>query len=135
VDVKNFVKLRVDLQWIEIPKGIKSILFMNISSYAGGTNPWGTSKTGWYPQSTSDSIIEVVGLKGPTHMGMIQAGLAKGERISQGTNLFLEIASTRDAIYGQVDGEPFLIKTPVKLEVGWCGKVKMLCNESIKVKV
>jgi len=135
VDVKEFVRLWVDGNEIQIPKGIKSIVFMNIQSYAGGTNPWGGPKTGWLPQSPQDGIIEIVGLKGASHMGMVQAGLAKGERVAQGSDVKLEIVAMTNAIFGQVDGEPFLVKAPVEVKLVNYGKAKMLCNKSYKQKI
>lgn len=42
-------------------KRLQGVLFLNINSYAGGTNPWG-ARPGDHRQSFSDGWIEVVGI-------------------------------------------------------------------------
>jgi hypothetical protein len=44
-------------------KRLQGVLFLNINSYAGGTNPWGARQAaGEHKQSFSDKWIEVVGI-------------------------------------------------------------------------
>jgi hypothetical protein len=43
-------------------KKLQGVLFLNINSYAGGTNPWGARPGADHRQSFSDMWIEVVGI-------------------------------------------------------------------------
>jgi diacylglycerol kinase (ATP) len=58
--------------WVDVPlaTGIKAIVLMNLQSYAGGKNIWGTktskkdAQRGYKPPASDDGLIEVCSLGG-----------------------------------------------------------------------
>lgn len=54
-----------------------AVVVLNIPSYAGGTDLWGTDKKDMN-QTVSDCKFEVVGIRGVTHMGLMQGKVSKG---------------------------------------------------------
>lgn len=68
---------------------------MNIPSYGGGRNPFGFKKKSkrFQPQSFSDGLIEVVGLKGGLHSAMVMAKAPKlhGRRLAQVAEVIIEL--------------------------------------------
>mmetsp|Transcript_16169 Transcript_16169/g.63046 ORF Transcript_16169/g.63046 Transcript_16169/m.63046 type:complete len:581 (-) Transcript_16169:57-1799(-) len=103
------VQVVVDQEPAEFDTGLEGIVFLNIQSYAGGTDLWGKvseSDEKRRPGRMDDGSLEVVGLRGVTHMLGMQAGLVGGERITQGS----EIVLTGAAMDVQVDGEPMHVE-------------------------
>jgi len=86
---------------------LEALVVLNINSYAGGTDIWGTSPPEFMPPSFNDFLLEVVGLGGIAHMSRIQAGIDKGTRLAQ--TAYIRIRNPRP-IAVQVDGEPWMQK-------------------------
>ncbi|XP_054717754.1 eye-specific diacylglycerol kinase-like [Uloborus diversus] len=81
---------------------VHSILFLNISSYGGGTKPWGASGMPQFQTpATDDGLIEVIGLT-TYQLPLLQAG-GHGNPIAQCKRARLVTSCT---IPVQVDGEP-----------------------------
>ncbi|CAF0919439.1 unnamed protein product, partial [Didymodactylos carnosus] len=93
-----------------------AICFLNIASYAAGTNPWqGVYDRLWCArsapdddrfreQSCSDGYLEIIGFK---HFELARIRLGRrGHRIAQGSEIKLTII--RD-LPMEIDGEPFLL--------------------------
>jgi len=80
-------------------------------------------------QAIDDGMFEVVGLRGAFHMGKIQSGIAKGEKLAQGRRIEITVVSEIEA---QVDGEPFIIP-PSKIVVEHHNKAPVVIN-SLKDK-
>eukprot|EP01125_Pyxidicula_operculata_P013293 TRINITY_DN4397_c0_g1_i1.p1 TRINITY_DN4397_c0_g1~~TRINITY_DN4397_c0_g1_i1.p1 ORF type:complete len:369 (-),score=52.73 TRINITY_DN4397_c0_g1_i1:420-1526(-) len=124
--------LHVDGKIVDIPQIVMSVIFLNIPSYAAGTNPWGppTRKTTTYqnpiPQSVCDRHIEVIGVKGAAHVGRIIAGLSQGIRLAQGTDVKIDLLIP---LHAQVDGEPFLLPS-CRLHFKHHNQAQMLYNET-----
>uniref|UniRef100_A0A6B2LA98 Diacylglycerol kinase n=1 Tax=Arcella intermedia TaxID=1963864 RepID=A0A6B2LA98_9EUKA len=125
-DVKEYASLQVDGKEVPLSKGIRSLLFLNIPSYASGSNPWGGSLGSWARQDYSDGVLEVIGLKGAKQMALIQAGLAKGERIAQGASATLKVFDDAETIYAQTDGEPWALPLQCTLQLAHSGQSPML---------
>eukprot|EP00731_Ephydatia_muelleri_P029976 Em0021g499a len=87
---------------------IETLCFLNIPSYAAGTNPWGNPSTedkSISPQVIDDGMIEVVGFWA-TSMAMLQVGLGHGVRIAQCQHVKM---TTTKCIPVQVDGEACML--------------------------
>lgn len=83
-DLNRLVSLEVDGRKIDMPQ-IEGIIILNIQSWAGGSNPWGSEKDDQFQKSTHyDGMLEVVGIKGVLHMGQISGGLTGAIRVAQG---------------------------------------------------
>lgn len=106
------VKLVVDGKVTDVDPTLEGLVLLNIQSYAAGTDLWGkvsaeeAAQGKWQPGQMDDMKLEVVGMRGVTHMLGMQAGLVGGERITQGT----EIVLTGAAMDVQVDGEPMHVE-------------------------
>jgi len=102
---------------------------LNIPSYGGGADLWGKEKKNFKKQAIDDGIFEVVGIRGAFHMGKIQSGMAKGEKLAQGRRVEITVVSEIEA---QVDGEPFIIP-PSKIVVEHHNQAPVVIN-SLKDK-
>ena len=92
----NF-SINVDGQEIDVSKheGLECVVFLNIPSYAGGTNLWGNIQEGdsWSPCSMNDGKLEVIGLNNAAHLVGLQTGLVHGVKLAQGSNITFEVGS------------------------------------------
>jgi diacylglycerol kinase (ATP) len=119
------VTLHIDGKEIPIPKKIKGLVVMNVRTY-GGAKCWRQkdkkqkSPTNsaslqaitegsdqpmpeFSPPALDDGKLEVVGIKGVTHLGAIQTGLTSAKKLGQGRRVGLTLHSS---LASQVDGEP-----------------------------
>eukprot|EP00879_Flechtneria_rotunda_P000260 GHRR01000343.1.p1 GENE.GHRR01000343.1~~GHRR01000343.1.p1 ORF type:complete len:522 (+),score=199.12 GHRR01000343.1:793-2358(+) len=135
---------------LAIPSGIKALVLLNLQSYGGGRNIWGSSKgkKGWNKPSSSDGLLEVVGFTHGYHalavMGS-RAKLAHGVRLAQVAGIRLSLRDSHPRpdgeggeVFMQLDGEPWQQKVPagregeqVMLEVVHWGTSKVLANVSV----
>lgn len=106
-----------------IPEKTQGFVVLNISSYAGGCDLWGTTRDAEYgPQAPDDGLLEVIGVRGTAHLGLVQSGMSKGERLGQTSSVQIVVTAT---IAAQVDGEPFEIP-PSTIEISYKNTVPML---------
>eukprot|EP00052_Salpingoeca_macrocollata_P015685 m.125202 g.125202 ORF g.125202 m.125202 type:complete len:1071 (-) comp19772_c0_seq1:251-3463(-) len=104
-NLQRRVELYCDSKRIELPKS-QGIVVLNISSYMGGTNFWGTKQEDRFrPQEMDDGILEVVTVKGSTQMAAVKAipGI-QPTRIAQAKEVVIVIRGV-EPIPIQVDGE------------------------------
>eukprot|EP01117_Protostelium_nocturnum_P004948 TRINITY_DN1791_c1_g1_i1.p1 TRINITY_DN1791_c1_g1~~TRINITY_DN1791_c1_g1_i1.p1 ORF type:complete len:460 (+),score=181.80 TRINITY_DN1791_c1_g1_i1:109-1488(+) len=102
---KGEVELIIDGKNIDIPNSTEGICVLNLDSYMGGANMWGSSKSKRFqPQSTSDGLIEVVAIDSSFHLGAIKSKLSSGKRLGQGKKVEMKL---NVKIPTQVDGEPW----------------------------
>ncbi|XP_074039170.1 retinal degeneration A isoform X2 [Leptinotarsa decemlineata] len=123
-DLADFVTLECDGQ--NITQKLKelrvhAIVFLNISSYGGGTRPWNRSLGGIEP-STEDGLIEVVGLT-TYQLPLLQAG-GHGTCITQCRSAKIITSKT---IPMQVDGEACKL-TPSVITLTHLNKAPMLAK-------
>ena len=86
-------------------KQFEGIICLNISSWGGGTAPWGAKKEKRFVEPAhDDKLIEVFGVSGMLHMSNIAGHLTVGTRIGQYSSV--KFTLTDDAVV-QMDGEPF----------------------------
>jgi len=140
------VHLEVDGLPVPVPDDIEGLMLLNISSYMGGVNLWtcgrssaepndfadsggapppwqyGQQLPGDVPQSMSDGILEVVAVYGTWHLGQLQVGLSKAERLARGRHIRLVMSGTLPM---QIDGEPWM-QGPCQMDIHCKGQAFML---------
>ncbi|CAG9863768.1 unnamed protein product [Phyllotreta striolata] len=123
-DLADFVTLECDGQDIT-PKlkelRVHAIVFLNISSYGGGTHPWNRSMGNNEP-STDDALIEVLGLT-TYQLPLLQAG-GHGTCITQCRSAKIVTSKT---IPMQVDGEACKL-APSVIKMSHLNKAPMLAK-------
>jgi len=123
-DLKDFIQLECDgVSYTDTirTKGYHCILFLNISRYSGGTNPWGAYQdTNFQVQSMNDGRMEVVGFY-TSNLAKVHLGIG-GDRICQAKHIKL-ITSTYIPI--QIDGEPAKL-CPSVIELNLKNQANML---------
>ena len=124
-DLSQNAKLICDDKEIAIPPGIRGLVVLNINSYAGGVTLWnpemiplnsyadvrrGDSVLGevkWGSARCDDGVLEVMGVYGVRHLGLIKSGIGKAVPLCQGKKLSFQFDNL---IPMQVDGEPFMVR-------------------------
>eukprot|EP00917_Polyrhabdina_sp_WS-2016_P024463 GHVP01052943.1.p1 GENE.GHVP01052943.1~~GHVP01052943.1.p1 ORF type:complete len:566 (+),score=95.49 GHVP01052943.1:1028-2725(+) len=81
----------------------------------------------WLPQSYSDGIIEVVGVRNIYHLGQAQVGIQDPIKLCQGQRIKIEIPVP---VPVQLDGEP-IIAEPCFLEVSLCRRTFALAPNEL----
>ena len=77
--------MQVDGKHIELKEKLEGIIILNIMSWGSGANPWGVEREDQFSKPNHwDGMLEVVGVKGVTHLGQIQSGVSSASRIAQG---------------------------------------------------
>jgi len=118
--------LEVDDQPIAISSRFMAVVILNIPSYAGGTDLWGTEGNHGL-QTVCDGKFEVVGVRGISHMGLMQSKISSGgEHITQGSKVRLILMSPM-AI--QIDGEAWM-KPASEIIIYHQNVAKLLLNKS-----
>lgn len=107
--------LCVDDKLIHLPRNLQAILFLNIPSYAAGSQPWGCPGKEKPSDLEAEVIVddmfvddhqfEVIGFRSLTHVGTVKALGMRGTRIAQGRRMSLVLKSESTPF--QVDGEPW----------------------------
>jgi len=127
-NLNEVIDLTIDDDKIVFPKPIQALVFLNIPSIYGGTNPWDLKKS-TIPQACNDKVIEVFAVKSATHLARLQTpGQAPGGgiKIGQGKSILLE---TKAPLPAQVDGEPFELP-PSRATITHLNQANMLFNKS-----
>ncbi|KAL6060097.1 Diacylglycerol kinase [Balamuthia mandrillaris] len=125
--LKNKIKcLLIDGEPVELPASVEGLVLLNLSSYASGTNPWGTltakERKLFHPQAIDDQLLEVVGITGTIHLAQIRTGTSSGIKLGQGKSIHM-ILETHLPV--QADGEPWL-QVPCVVEISHHNQVRML---------
>jgi diacylglycerol kinase (ATP) len=100
--LEKSVEITIDGNVVALPDGIKSLVISNVDSFAGGVKLWKDSNNKFKPVSVSDGLLEVQGIFGSTHMGMMQGKLRSAEKIAQGGDI---VITTKAEHWMQWDGE------------------------------
>jgi diacylglycerol kinase (ATP) len=123
---------------IELPS-LEGVILLNIPSYGGGVDLWGNREEylsdssepkmgknrAFALQDKQDGLIELAGIYSSLHLGECQIGMSEVLKLAQGRG-FEIIIDGKDSILFQVDGEPYSIKGPAKIEVFRKDQVKIL---------
>ncbi|KAF9601850.1 hypothetical protein IFM89_023615 [Coptis chinensis] len=133
-------------QWedLHIPRSIRSIVCLNLPSFSGGLNPWGTPnkrKTrdrDLTAPFVDDGFLEVVGFKDAWHGLVLYAPKGHGTRLAQAHGIRFEFhKGAADHTYMRIDGEPWKQPLPVDddtvvVEISHRGQVNMLATKDCK---
>jgi len=128
IPLAEFVELEIDGAPTKLPKNLAGIIVLNLSSYAGGADLWGSiskadKKRAFVTPSFSDGMVEIVGIKSAFEMGLASSGLTQAKKIGQGKVLKLKC---KKSIPVQVDGEPWMEEGPVELVISRLNQACML---------
>jgi len=116
-DLSRAIHITCDGTDVSVPVGIRGLVALNINSYAGGTSLWhadevfqrgfGARLGSWGGSSMSDGVLEVMGVYGIRHLGLIKSGMASAVPICQGRHVVFNCTIQTPM---QIDGEPFMQK-------------------------
>ncbi|XP_021733945.1 diacylglycerol kinase 1-like [Chenopodium quinoa] len=123
------VRVEVDGVEIEVPEDAEGVLVANIGSYMGGVDLWHNEDENFGkfdPQSMHDKVLEVVSISGTWHLGKLQVGLSRAQRLAQGQTIKIQLFA---ALPVQIDGEPWF-QQPCTLQISHHGQAFMLKRAS-----
>ncbi|KAG2263034.1 hypothetical protein Bca52824_070113 [Brassica carinata] len=92
-------------QWndLHIPESIRSIVCLNLPSFSGGLNPWGTPNPkkqrdrSLTPPFVDDGLIEIVGFRNAWHGLVLLAPKGHGTRLAQANRIRFEFKRCSEA--------------------------------------
>uniref|UniRef100_A0A1I7Z6I9 Diacylglycerol kinase n=1 Tax=Steinernema glaseri TaxID=37863 RepID=A0A1I7Z6I9_9BILA len=109
-NLEQRILLECDGRRVQLP-ALQGLVILNIPSYSGGANFWGTSKGATFTvQSFDDKVLEVVALFSVIHVAssrMSKVVRMQNHRIAQARQIKIIITGD-EPIPVQVDGEPWL---------------------------
>lgn len=121
------VRLECDGHKINLPS-LQGIVVLNITSYMGGANFWGTRRDdGFMEPSNDDNILEVVAVLGATQMGFSKVfGGMQHHRIAQCR--VVKISIFGESVPVQVDGEAWM-QPPGYIKIVHKNRAQMLVRD------
>ncbi|KAL6052029.1 Diacylglycerol kinase [Balamuthia mandrillaris] len=129
--MNDAVEITVDGQKVVIPESIQGVVVLNLPSYAGGMNLWGTRWDAKYSVvSMSDGVLEVIGIRNVIHMAQTAMGMDSGVRLAQGKDIQIHYKSGQLPLPCKVDGEPWLQEESVIFQVNYLKQSLMLCHRT-----
>lgn len=106
-NLTQILQIELDGNPITLPPTCEGVMVLNLASWAGGTNAWGSKVfPPWLPQSPCDGAFELLAVTGSFHLGQIQGKLTDGIRLGQGKDVKFTWL-TNDVLPVQLDGEPW----------------------------
>jgi len=107
-DMQKKISASVNNETLTLPTH-EELILLNIPSYGGGMDLWGTPKGVKFGQaSMNDKKFEMLTVEGSLHMGRIKVGLGHADRIKQASQLVIK--SLEDLEFPiQVDGEAEMV--------------------------
>ncbi|KAL8502273.1 hypothetical protein ACS0TY_021413 [Phlomoides rotata] len=145
-EVKIMKKRGDNWQNLDIPHSIRSIVCLNLPSFSGGLNPWGTPNIkkrrdrDLTPPFVDDGRIEIVGFRDAWHGLVLLAPNGHGRRLAQAHRIRFEFRKgATDHTFMRIDGEPWKQPLPaddetVVVEISHLGQVKMLAVHDCRSK-
>ncbi|EDV28803.1 uncharacterized protein TRIADDRAFT_52046 [Trichoplax adhaerens] len=105
--------IECDGKELKLPR-LQGIVVLNIPSYMGGTNFWGSTReeAGFVAPSYDDKLLEVVAVSGASHFARTKVFGIQQDRLTQCRSLKITILGNED-IPIQVDGEAWMQKPGV----------------------
>ncbi|KAG8521165.1 Diacylglycerol kinase kappa, partial [Galemys pyrenaicus] len=127
-NLEERVHLECDGEVISLPN-LQGIVVLNITSYAGGVNFWGSSSatTEYEPPAIDDGKLEVVAIFGSVQMAMSRIINLHHHRIAQCREVTINI-NGEDGIPVQVDGEAW-IQQPGLIKIKYKNAAQMLTRD------
>ncbi|KAK6134821.1 hypothetical protein DH2020_031435 [Rehmannia glutinosa] len=142
----RIMKRHGDWQDLHIPHSIRSIVCLNLPSFSGGLNPWGTPNSNkrrdrdLTPPFVDDGLLEIVGFRDAWHGLVLLAPNGHGRRLAQAHRIRFEFhKGAADHTFMRIDGEPWKQPLPVDdetvvVEISHLGQVKMLAAHDCRSK-
>ncbi|CAL5403581.1 unnamed protein product [Camellia sinensis] len=142
----KIMKKHGEWQDLHISHSIRSIVCLNLPSFSGGLNPWGTPNVkkkrdrDLTPPFVDDGLIEVVGFRDAWHGLVLLAPKGHGTRLAQAHRIRFEFhKGATDHTFMRIDGEPWKQPLPVDddtvvVEISHLGQVKMLATHDCRSK-
>ncbi|XP_058208961.1 diacylglycerol kinase 1-like isoform X3 [Rhododendron vialii] len=136
----KFMKKHGEWQDLHISRSIRSIVCLNLPSFSGGLNPWGTPSTKkklnreLTPPFVDDGLLEIVGFRDAWHGLVLLCPNGHGTRLAQAHRIRFEFhKGAADHAYMRIDGEPWKQPLPVDddtvvIEISHHGQLKMLAT-------
>ncbi|XP_057460869.1 diacylglycerol kinase 5-like [Actinidia eriantha] len=133
-------------QDLHISHSIRSIVCLNLPSFSGGFNPWGTPNAkkrrdrDLTPPFVDDGHLEVVGFRDAWHGLVLLARNGHGTRLAQAHRIRFEFhKGGAGHTFMRIDGEPWKQPLPVDddnvvIEISHLGQVKMLATHDCRSK-
>lgn len=131
---------------LQVPSSIRSIVCLNLPSFSGGLNPWGTPNPrksrdrDLTPPYVDDGLLEVVGFRDAWHGLVLLAPQGHGTRLAQARKIRFEFhKGAAEHTYMRLDGEPWKQPLPendetVMVEISHLSRVNMLATENCIAK-
>ncbi|XP_052177288.1 diacylglycerol kinase 5-like [Diospyros lotus] len=131
---------------LHISHSIRSIVCLNLPSFSGGLNPWGTpnakKKRGrdLTPPYVDDGFLELVGFRDAWHGLVLFAPKGHGTRLAQAHRIRFEFhKGATEHTFMRIDGEPWKQPLPVDdetvvVELSHLGQVKILATHDCRSK-
>ncbi|XP_059662588.1 diacylglycerol kinase 5-like isoform X2 [Cornus florida] len=129
-------------EWEDLQVPRRSIVCLNLPSFSGGFNPWGTPNRkkqiyrDFTPPYVDDGLIEIVGFRDAWHGLILLAPNGHGTRLAQANRIRFEFhKGAADHTFMRIDGEPWKQPLPVDddavvVEISHLQQVTMLANEN-----
>ncbi|XP_054816053.1 diacylglycerol kinase 5-like isoform X2 [Prosopis cineraria] len=140
----KIMKARDKWENLDIPSSIRSIVCLNLPSFSGGLNPWGTPNTrkqrdrDLTPPFVDDGLLEIVGFRNAWHGLVLLAPKGHGTRLAQARRIRFEFhKGAAEETFMRIDGEPWKQPLPVDddtvvVEISHHGQVNMLATRDCK---
>ncbi|XP_078171231.1 diacylglycerol kinase 1-like [Carex rostrata] len=125
---------------LHIPHSIRSIVCLNLPSFSGGLNPWGTPDNKKQRERdltapyVDDGLLEIVGFKDGWHGLVLLTPKGHGTRLAQAHRVKFKFRKGAvNHAYMRVDGEPWKQPLPeddgkVVVEISHLGQIKILAT-------
>ncbi|KAK4368514.1 hypothetical protein RND71_012306 [Anisodus tanguticus] len=141
----KIMKKQGEWQDLQIPPSVRSIVCLNLPSFSGGLNPWGTPNSNkrqyrdLTPPFVDDGLLEVVGFRDAWHGLVLLAPKGHGTRLAQAHRIRFEFRKgAADHTFMRIDGEPWKQPLPendtVVVEISHLGQIKMLATHDCRAK-
>lgn len=142
----KIMKKHGNWQDLQIPPSIRSIVCLNLPSFSGGLNLWGTPNVrkrrdrDLTPPFVDDGLLEIVGFKDAWHGLILLAPRGHGTRLAQAHRIRFEFhKGAAEETYMRIDGEPWKQPLPVSddtvvVEISHLRQVKMLATHGCVAK-
>ncbi|XP_071742141.1 diacylglycerol kinase 4-like [Rutidosis leptorrhynchoides] len=143
--LKNILRMHIkrlnNPTWelIPLPSNIRSVVALNLDSYASGRNPWGKlkpeylEKKGFVEANLDDGLMEIFGFKQGWHASFVMADLISAKHIAQAAAIRFELrGGAWKEGFMQMDGEPW--KQPINTEYSTFVDIQRVPFQSIMVK-
>lgn len=143
--LRNILRIHIrkinssDWEQIRVPSNVRSIVALNLHSYASGRDPWGKlsqeylQQRGFVEANVDDGLLEIFGLKHGWHASFVLVELISAKHIAQAAAIRFEVrGGAWSDSFMQMDGEPW--KQPLDRDYSVFVEIKRVPHHSIMVR-